>query len=115
MEVLDCWLSLQRTITAPATWSDFEKAFKVLVPVDYECTVMDKLKRCQQKGSAVDYIKELRRLVLVLSDKSEKNKPDKFVDSSRQYLKMEVCRDPSRVRGNCKGCSLNGFSFRCGK
>lgn len=61
------------------TWKEFEEAVKrQFIPPNYEPSVMDKLKQCKKEGSATDYVKEFRRLILALPHLSEREKWEHF-------------------------------------
>lgn len=68
-EVLDWCLSLGTSDTLPTTRTAFEQALKTeFIPADYERSIMNGLKIRMQKGSAVAYVKDFRRLIIFLPE-----------------------------------------------
>lgn len=81
---------------APTSWAAFELAFESkFIPADYERSILDELKKCRQKGTATDYVKNLRRLVLTFLEMLENDKWDRIVDGLKSNLCIEVGRDPA--------------------
>lgn len=87
------WFTLAQTNTTPDTWTKFCDAIRSeFVPADYLRCGRDRLRKLKQTKSVSRYLAEFRNIILTLSDITEGEQLDKFVQGLKQEIRLEVLK-----------------------
>lgn len=87
------WYTVVQSGQTPSTWEEFRiMVLNEFVPSDHVRRARDKLRRLRQTASVSKYLSEFRNCILTISDISEGELLDRFIQGLKSEVKIEVLK-----------------------
>ncbi len=102
------WYTVVAGNRSPATWEEFEGAiWNEFIPFDSEQRSRDTLRRLVQRTSVSDYLSEFRNIVLMILGVNEGEQLDRFCQSLKPHVRLEVLKPGARITDEAARIALN--------